>query len=221
MFVGHYGVALATKRFAPRTSAGLTFLAVQWLDVVWAVLILVGLEHARIVPGYLPATSLVFYDNPWSHSLLAAIGWSWLAFRLFKSPVLGVCVFSHWVLDWVSHGSDLPLYRGGPEVGLGLWHFRGGTFVVEAVLLLGGLWIYMRATRPLNSLGKFAMPAFTVFLLAVNAANLWGPAPARIRIVAISGEVAFLLFAGIAQVIDRLRERNPDEPPIRLRLSDD
>jgi hypothetical protein len=221
MFVGHYGVALAAKRFAPKTSAGVTFLAVQWLDIVWAILVLVGWEHARIVPGYLPASSLVFYDYPWSHSLLMAMGWSWLAFRLFKSPVLAVCVFSHWVLDWVAHAPDLPLFRGGPEVGLGLWHFRVATFVVESLLLLAGLWLYMRATRPLNGLGKLAMPAFTVLLLAVEAGDLWGPVPAKIQIVAISGEAAYLLFAGIAQAADTLRERLPEEPPIRLHLNVD
>ena len=219
MFVGHYGVALAAKRFEPRRSAGATFLAVQWLDVVWAVLILAGWEHARILRGYLPASSIVFYDYPWSHSLLMAMAWSWLAFRLFKSPVLAICVFSHWALDWVAHARDLPLFRGGPEVGLGLWHFRAGTFAVETVLLLAGLWVYMRATRPLNALGNFAMPAFALFLIVIEAGNLWGPMPAKIQIVAISGEAAYLLFAGGAQVLDKLRERLPDEPPIRLELN--
>ena len=85
MFVGHYAVALAAKRFTQKTSLGWTFLAVQFLDVLWAPAILLGIEHARVLPGFLPASSLVLYDIPWTHGLLMAIGWSWLGFRLSKT----------------------------------------------------------------------------------------------------------------------------------------
>ena len=63
------------------------------------------------------------------------------------------------------------------------------------------------------------MPAFAAFLLAVDVANLWGPAPPQIKVIAITGEAALFLVAGIAQVLDKLREPNPDDPPIRLHLN--
>src|ERR1700704_773658 len=111
MFVGHYAVALAAKRIAPRTSMGALFLAVQFLDILWAPAILLGIEHAQIVPGRLPASSLVFTYYPWTHGLLMALGWAWLTFRLSKNVTLGVLVFSHWLLDFIVHTPDLPLYR--------------------------------------------------------------------------------------------------------------
>src|ERR1700751_5778190 len=89
MFVGHYAVALAAKRFTPRTSMGLLFIAVQLLDIIWAPLILLGVEHARVVPGLLPASSLDLYDMPWTHGLVAALAWSWFTFRFSKNGVLG------------------------------------------------------------------------------------------------------------------------------------
>jgi len=45
-----------------------------------------------------------------------------------------VLVVSHWVLDWVSHVPDMPLYPGGAwRVGLGLWNWPAVTIGVELV----------------------------------------------------------------------------------------
>ena len=219
MLVGHYAVALAAKRFSRKTSLGWTFLAVQFLDILWAVTILTGIEHARILPGFLPASSIVFYDFPWSHSLLMAVGWSWLAFRIFKTPVIGFCVFSHWPLDYIAHIHDLPLFRGGPLVGLGLWHYRHATFVVETVLLLAGLLVYLQATRSKGKAGDYAMPAFIVLLIVLDAANLYGPQPRDMRVVAISAEILYIALALIAGWVDRFREPPPPEAPVRLELN--
>jgi hypothetical protein len=51
MFIGHFGVALAAKRWAPRTSLGTLFFAAEFLDLIW--------------PVFLPATS-----SPTSRSLV-------------------------------------------------------------------------------------------------------------------------------------------------------
>jgi hypothetical protein len=220
MFVGHYAVALAAKPLAPKLSLGWTFLAVQFVDILWGPAILLGLEHVRIVPGYLPASNFVFYDFPWTHSLLMALAWSWLVFRFSKSAILGGCVFSHWALDWVVHAHDLPLYRGEPLVGLGLWHYRTGTYVVEAAMLVVGLSIYLRWTRPRTTAGRFAMPLYVVLLLGVNAANLYGPSPESVKAAAIAGEGLFLVCAVIAWRLDKMREPLPEEPPVRLGIAE-
>jgi hypothetical protein len=206
MFVGHYAVALAAKRFSPRTSMGVLFIAVQLLDVIWAPLVLLGVEHARVVPGLLPASALDLYDMPWTHGLVAAIAWSWFAFRFSKNAVLGACIFSHWVLDFVAHRPDLPLFRGGTRVGLGLWRFREATFLVEAALLIGGFLIYQRSTRPRTPAGEYAMKAYVGLLILLEAYNLYGPVPANIQQVAISAEVAYVVLAAIAWRLDLLRE---------------
>ena len=74
MFVGHFGVGLAAKRAAPRVSIGTLFLAVQWADLLWPVLVLADVEHVRIVPGLMKLCALDFYEYPWSHSLAALVG---------------------------------------------------------------------------------------------------------------------------------------------------
>ena len=130
MFIGHYGVALAAKRIAPRTSLALLVLAAQFLDLIWPIFLLLGFEHVRVVPGITRVQPFEFYDYPFSHSLTMALRWAvavgliyYLARRYVRGTwVVTVLVVSHWVLDFVSHRPDLPLWPGGPKVGLGLWN---------------------------------------------------------------------------------------------------
>jgi hypothetical protein len=221
MFVGHYAVALAAKRIAPRTSMGALFLAVQLLDILWAPAVLLGIERTQIIPGQLPASSLFFSYIPWTHGLLMAFGWAWLVFRFSKNFTLGILVFSHWVLDFIVHTPDLPLYRGGSLLGLGLWRFREGTFLLEVGLLLLGLWLYLRTTRATEPAGAYAMKAFVAVLIAFEILDLYGPAPQSLTTVAVGAETLFLGFAAVAWWIDRLRVPiDRTEAPIKLALSD-
>ncbi len=164
MFIGHYGASLAAKRLSPRLSLAVLFLAVQFLDVLFSVFVLLGIEKMAIVHGFTAYNPYDLYWMPYSHSLVGALAWSvlaagiyWLAARRFPSRVrrlaagvLGAAVFSHFVLDVPVHTPDLPLWpgAGAPRIGLGLWNHRWATIVAElAVLAAGGL-IYLRRSRP-------------------------------------------------------------------------
>jgi len=57
MFVGHYGVAFGAKPLTPVVPLWVYFIAVQWLDVVWSILVLLGVEKLHIVPGFTPPSS--------------------------------------------------------------------------------------------------------------------------------------------------------------------
>jgi hypothetical protein len=70
MFIGHFGVALAAKKFAPKTSLGTTIFAAEFVDLLWPVLLLLGVEHVAISPGIMRMSPLDFVDYPISHSLL-------------------------------------------------------------------------------------------------------------------------------------------------------
>jgi len=76
MFLGHDAVAFAAKKVAPKTSLGTLFLSTQFLDLLWPIFLLLGIEHVRIDPGNTAFTPLDFYDYPISHSLLTVIGWA-------------------------------------------------------------------------------------------------------------------------------------------------
>src|SRR5216684_9152620 len=108
MFVGHYGVSFAAKKAEPSIPLWVLFIAVQLLDVLWAPFVLMGIEKVRIVPGITATNPLDLYYMPYTHSLVAAIGWSVVAIILYKvfkpngwsaASLVGAAVFSHWILD--------------------------------------------------------------------------------------------------------------------------
>jgi hypothetical protein len=76
MFLGHFGVGLAARPAARRTSLGTLLLAAQLLDLLWPAFLLLGIERVEIAPGDTALTPLEFTHYPWSDSLLAVAGWS-------------------------------------------------------------------------------------------------------------------------------------------------
>jgi hypothetical protein len=203
MFVGHYGVSFAARRLEPTVSLWVLFLAVQFLDVLWAPLVLLGIEKVNIVPGFTASNPLDLYYMPYTHSLLAALIWSiagGLAYQLVAKPnraraavIVALAIFSHWVLDFVVHRPDLPLYGNSEKVGLGLWNLPALAFGLEAALLFGGIWMCMksRLARPA------AVIVFALFMLAIQAYVFFGPPPSSDRSAAVTALAAYALFAGI------------------------
>src|SRR5262249_22927591 len=130
---------------------------------------LAGIEHARVTPGITAFSSLDGYDVAISHSLVTAILWSaifalvyfWLRRAVRSSLVLFGVVFSHWVLDWVSHRPEIPLAPGFHQyLGLGLWNSIAATFVVEGALWILGIVMYLRMTRPNSGFGIYGLVTF-------------------------------------------------------------
>ncbi len=206
MFLGHYGVGLAAKRFAPSASLGTLLLAAQFVDLVWPVLVLAGIEVVRIDPGNTVVTPLDFVSYPWTHSLTADLCWGLLfglAYFLFRRSgrgalVVAAAVVSHWVLDVISHRPDMPLYPDGPKVGLGLWQSLTGTLIVELAIFAFGLMLYLATTRPLDRTGRWGLAALVVVLLASYGGALFGPPPPSETAVAWLGVGGWLLpLAGV------------------------
>jgi hypothetical protein len=200
MFVGHYGVSFAAQRMNRRIPLWALFIAVQFLDVLWAPLILLGIEKVRIVPGITASNPLDLYYMPYTHSLLAAVVWSALGYglyRLWRGPaggaatLVGLAVFSHWILDLVVHRPDLPLYDNTAKVGLRLWNQPALAFGLEAALLFGGMSLFLRG-RPGRKTG---MMIFGIIMLAIQALVFFGPPPASDSAAAITALLAYGLFA--------------------------
>lgn len=205
MFIGHFAVAFAAKRAAPGVSLGTLFLAAQLADLAWPTLVLLGLEAFEIRPGITAVTPLDFVHYPYSHSLVALLGWS-LVFavgytlaRKFQPAAvltLAVLVLSHWVLDVVTHRPDMPLsLAGDTRLGLGLWNSVSATLAIELALFIGGVALYAAATRPIDRTGRFAFWGLAAFLVVVYFATLVGPPPPSTTAVAWSAQGIWLLVA--------------------------
>jgi hypothetical protein len=152
MGFGHCAVGLAAKPLAPKLPLGILLLATLIPDLLAIAFAWAGIEGDKTV-------------LPWSHGLFMSVVWSVAAAlvvrRLYHDDragtVVGLLVFSHWVLDFVSHpipfasfswhswqwsfGHPLPsdlslLFEGSPTVGLGLYN---SISAVDATLLELGM----------------------------------------------------------------------------------
>lgn len=213
MFIGHFGVAMAAKKVARTPSLGTLVLAAILVDGIWPVFLLLGWEEVRIVPGITAVSPLLFVSYPYTHSLVAGALWAALlaggyyALRRDSAGAawIAALVVSHWVLDFASHGPDMPLWPGGPKVGLGLWYSLPATLVVEFALFGLGAWMYLSATRACDRIGTLALAAFVATLAVLYLAAVFGPPPPSVRVLAVSGVLGWL-FVAWAYWIDRHRE---------------
>lgn len=185
MFVGHYAAAMAAKAIEPKAPMWTLAAASQLIDIGWSSFIIAGVERASVDPT-LPGSTLVLEHMPWTHSLPAVLVWSVgaallvtliLRLPIWASGIVGLTVFSHWLLDLLVHRPDLDLWPGGEKVGFGLWNFPVPEQAVEIGLLAicGGAWIASRKT-----LGRFAWPAigFIAFLVTLQIVAMLSPQPA-------------------------------------------
>jgi hypothetical protein len=204
VFIGHFAVGLAAKRLAPDVSLGTLFLAAQLADLAWPTLVLTGIESFSIRPGITAVTPLDFTRYPYSHSLVGMALWGLglgmvyftIKRRALAAVVLFMVVLTHWLLDFVSHRPDLPLTLTGAErFGLGLWHSRIATLAVEGLFFAACVWIYVRATRPVDAAGRWWLVALVAFLVVVYLANIFGPPPPSVAAVAWTAQAIWLLVA--------------------------
>jgi hypothetical protein len=200
MFVGHYGVSFAAQRMNRQVPLWVLFIAVQLLDVFWAPFILLGIEKVRIVPGITASNPLDLYYMPYTHSLVAAMAWSATAFVVYRlwrrsrglaALLVGAAVFSHWILDFLVHRPDLPLYDNAAKVGLGLWNMPVVAFGLEATLLFGGMTMFFRERQG----PRTGMVTFGVVMLAMQATVFFGPPPPSDTAAAGTALFAYIVFA--------------------------
>ena len=203
MFAGHYAIAMGAKRYAPGVSLGILFLACQFADLLWPNLVLAGVESVEIDPGNTVMTPLDFVRYPYSHSLLALFTWALLFAAVYAllaragrraAIVIAVVVLSHWALDALTHGPDMPLtLADSPRIGAGLWNIPAVAVPLELLLFGLGAWSYMRQTVAADRQGSIGFLALLVFLLVVYAAALLGPPPPSVSAVAWSAQAQWLI----------------------------
>ncbi|NOX37330.1 MAG: hypothetical protein GXO78_07320 [Calditrichaeota bacterium] len=220
MFVGHYAASLMLKQVDRRLSLGWLFLAVQFVDILFFPLVLLGIERLNIVENYTASTHFELVYMPFTHSLVASFIWAFIVYggvrllsrkqRWFYPAAAGamaLAVLSHWFLDLLVHTPDLPLLGDSSlKLGLGLWNHALATYLLEAGLLMLGLFLYLKSTRGSGFLGKYGMIMFTVFLLLANGHNIFGPPMGEsVAALSVSALMSYFGFAGLAFWLDRYR----------------
>jgi len=202
MFIGHYALAFGAKRLAPGVSLGTLFLACQFADLLWPTFLMLGFEQVEIDPGNTIVTPLNFVSYPYSHSLVMLLVWSALFALLYRVlrggpriavATIGALVFSHYILDMITHRPDLPITIGGAQrLGLGLWNYPGTTLATESAMFILGAAIYAGVTRERDRIGRIGLWALVATLAAIYFANLYGPPPPNTEAIAIAGHLLWL-----------------------------
>jgi len=196
MFIGHYGVGFAAKKWDKKPSLGTYFIACQFMDLLWPVFLLLGIEKVEIVHSNNPFLSLNFISYPYSHSLLGALFWSVLFGAIYflirkdmrSSIILGLVVISHWVLDFIVHIPDLQIIPWlSLRVGLGLWNSVVFTVIIEGLIFFIGFYLYLKSTKSKNKRGQIGLWSLIIFLSVIYVLNLIGPPPPSVQAIAYAG----------------------------------
>lgn len=209
MFVGHYGVALAIRALDRRSRLWEQFLAVQFLDVLWAGFVLLGVERLRIEPNQPWARAMHLEYVEWSHSLglvlfwsvAASVGyWFWRGSGSIRPAAwLAVAVLSHWMLDLVVHPGDLPLYDDSAKVGFGLWNSPAAFWLEGGLVALGAL-LYVRSPNCRSPRWAVALLAA---LLSVNVGFFSFSPPASAIVTALLALLSYLLLPVPVYLVER------------------
>ncbi len=208
MFVGHYSASFLAKSLQKTIPLWLLFIAVQFVDILWAIFVLLGIEKVRIVPGITASNALDLYYMPFSHSLVGAFFWSVLAFRVCQffpslrgrrsGLLVGAAVFSHWVLDVIVHRPDLALYDNTLKMGFGLWNYRVLAFILEIALLAGGALWFLR-----SAFNKGRIFVYVCLLVLVQAVGtFFFPPPPSDRAAALTALSLYLILALVAFLVE-------------------
>ncbi|NJD22786.1 MAG: hypothetical protein FIA82_08995 [Melioribacter sp.] len=204
MFIGHFGVGLAAKKVDSRPSLGTLFIASQFIDLLWPIFLLLGIEKVQIEPGNTAVTPLNFISYPYSHSLFGVLIWAILLAAVYyslkknfrTSLLLGLLVLSHWILDLFTHRPDLQLLPWSDfKVGLGLWNSVTLTIIVEGLIFILGAYFYLSATRSENKKGSYSLWSLLIFLTLIYIMNIVGTPPPDINAIAIAGLFQWLIVA--------------------------
>ncbi len=204
MFIGHFGAGLAAKKLDNRPSLATFFMAAQFIDLIWPIFLLFGIERVEIDPGNTAFTPLNFVYYPFTHSFLGVLFWAVLfggVYYIIKKNqksalILGGLVMSHWALDLLVHRPDLPLFPWTDlKVGLGLWQSVLLTIVVEGLIFFAGVYLYLKTTKAENKKGVIGFWSLIVFLVLVYFMNVFGPPPETAEPIAVLGLSQWILVA--------------------------
>lgn len=213
MFLGHYALGLAAKKIDNRPSLGTMLMAAQFIDLLWPIFLILGIEKVEIEPGNTEFTPLNFIHYPWSHSLTATLCWAILFgssyFIITKnkkgSLLLGLLVISHWLLDYFTHRPDLSLtFSEEQKVGLGMWNNKMLTLITESMLFVIGVIVYLRSTQATTTKGKILFWSFIILISSIYIMSVFGPAPTSVAAIKYSA-MGQWLFIAWAYWIDKNR----------------
>jgi hypothetical protein len=219
MFVGHYSASFAGKAVERQIPLWILFIAAQFVDFLWGILVLAGVEKARITPGLMAASAMDLYYMPVTHSLFGAILWSVLGGLILNFAVkartvrtgiiIGLVVLSHWMGDLIVHRPDLPIFGDNSmKLGFGMWNYFWPEFALELLLLIIGIQWWLKTERDSGNTSRATVRAAWILfglLVICQCIDKFGAPPASSQIAAASALAAYTVLSGVAYWADKQR----------------
>lgn len=212
MLVGHLGAGLAAKAVAPRIGLGTLVAVALLLDMLLWLFVILKVEGA-VVPGDYATRHMLAFSFPWSHSLVTAIGWSLAAafvwtwsggvgkYFAFAPAIVAATTFSHWILDFLVHQPEMPLWPAGPVVGLGIE--QPLALILELAIAAAGFGAFLWRTR-LSMARRGAVGGLTLLCAALSIYGATAaPAPSDTLTVAGTSLLALFVIVVVAAISDR------------------
>lgn len=218
MFVGHYGPALLARRYASGVSLFWFFIACQFVDILFFIFVLAGIEQVRIVPGWTASNPLELVFMPYTHSLVGTLVWGVVTavigyFVLFRNAggrligavLFGLVTISHFFLDLPMHTPDLPVFRdSGPKLGFGLWNYMWLSVGLEIAAFGTGFLVFWKSLRsPLLPAARNKMIAFVAVFVIVAVIQPFFPAPPNTTVLAIQALFFYGAFPAFAAWLEK------------------
>ena len=211
MFIGHIGAGLALKKFDPDINAGWLVGSALLLDILLWIFVFAGVENVLVPPDY-NTRHYLFFEFPFTHSLVAAFLWSIVCFGLTKgvtrrklaSWIILAAVFSHFILDVLVHPSQIPtLGSQSPKLGLGLWDMLYLELTIEVLLLSSGFWVFLKSSS-IRRRNQYILGIVLVLVTAITVVGqLMGPAPESSFQVAFSSLSLIILLVLLFFFMDK------------------
>jgi hypothetical protein len=210
VFAGHYSAAFVAKAAEPRVPLWALLAAAQFVDILWGPFVLLGIEQARL-DAELPSNPLDLVYMPYTHSLVATVVWSLVAFSLARcwlgwpgrvALVVAATVASHWLLDWVVHRPDLTLALGGRKLGLAIWRYPIAAYVLETGLLAGSVWLCVRACGISRDQSRSWL-ALALLLIGLQTVQSFGPLPTSLASMIGTALAVYVAVAWVGLRVDR------------------
>lgn len=221
MLAGHYAPAYLLRGRFPRVSLLTFFLAVQAPDIVFFLLVPLGIEHVRVDPSVRGPLGMELVSIPYTHSLALTLvyGAAIIAACRFLGrgwglgAALAIAVVSHWAVDYIVHVHDLPLApESGVRLGLGLWTYSAAAYALEVTMVVGAA-IWLARTLPPGR-ARHWIYASAVVLVLSQTNYVLTPPPATTTRLAINAELTYAFMALIAWACDRAIARAEQRRPV-------
>lgn len=206
--INHAASALLFKKHLnDKISIVWILLAVQFIELCWVMLNLLGIERTTTEDAVYYVGDIHLSYMPYSHSLMTSFIFSLIAFLVFGiwkrswkiGLIMGFAFLAHIILDIITHSNDLPLtFSNTNFIGLGLYSaFPLAGFFLELAFGLFCWWYFKGNKALLWIILLFNLANISMFLPEITGLEYFmANKPTLITVVIFAQIIITLLLVG-------------------------